>query len=818
MHLAQGLNDQAEPRWQADPTSVPFPDGPARFTPGSPIDFSALTAIWPGSDPPPQLLLPEPVEDDPPIVWTRSEALAAAPGGSVGRYQVLGEIARGGMGVVLKARDADLGRDLAVKVLLERHRDDEGVIRRFVEEAQIGGQLQHPGIVPVHEVGAMPDRRPFFTMKLVKGRTLSALLATRCVSAPIDKPEAPAKVRTGEPRPINKPEARAKVRTGGPSLALQACEEPAADLPRFLAIFEAVCQTVAYAHARCVIHRDLKPANVMVGSFGEVQVMDWGLAKVLPEGGIADEQRAFAAAQTESLIKTVAERSWRQRQRVAGGQRDGHPGLHGPRAGRGEVERLDERCDVFGLGAILCEILTGKPPFVGQTRDEIRGKAARGDLADAMHRLDTSAADPELIALARDCLSADRQQRPRDAGMGVRSNHGLPIRSPGSLAQSRAGACGSPGPRGRGTETTASHRRSGGVGVAHSGHRGAGWSYLAREQQRRAVQVDLALREAELRRDDAQRTGDDLSRWLAARDAAQAVARLVADARDVATGDRVTALLKQVEEAARTAQADHMLLEKLVEIRSAEGDDPDGSVSDSAYADAFREAGIDVDTLQPGEWGARIRNRPLSVWLDLVAAIDDWAMQRRKVRPRPQDAWRRLVAAARAADPEPVRDRLRQLWSKPDRKAWLEPLRKLAQEADPMTWPAQSLRYWLGLWSMRVTAMRRQVCFAAPSCGIQGISGSITSWEQPWNMFIRRGPRMRSGSTLLHESCGLKRRTSWHMPFKTAAEWMKRLLSSKILSGFVHIMADIGCAMRSCSKSAAWRRLARKQLTVQFPN
>ena len=84
MHLAQGLNDQAEPQWQADPTSIRFPDGPARFTPGSPIDSSALTAIWPGSDPPPQLLLPEPVEDDPPIVWTRSDALAAAPGGSVG--------------------------------------------------------------------------------------------------------------------------------------------------------------------------------------------------------------------------------------------------------------------------------------------------------------------------------------------------------------------------------------------------------------------------------------------------------------------------------------------------------------------------------------------------------------------------------------------------------------------------------------------------------------------------------------------------------------------------------------------------------------
>ena len=575
---------------------------------------------------------------------------------------------------------------------------------------------------------------------------------------------------------------------------------------------------MAYAHARGVIHRDLKPANVMVGSFGEVQVMDWGLAKVLPEGGIADEQRAFAAAHTESLIETVRSGPGGSGSESQAGSVMGTPAYMAPEQARGEVERLDERCDVFGLGAILCEILTGKPPFVGQTRDEIRGKAARGDLADALHRLDTSAADPELISLACDCLAADRQQRPRDAGIvaaritaylsGVQDR----LRK-AELARVEAQA--------RAEEERKRQRVT--VALAASvlltaGIVGAGWSYLAREQQRRAVQVDLALREAELRRDDAQRTGDDLSRWLAARDAAQAVARLVADARDVATGDRVTALLKQVEEAARTAQADHMLLEKLVEIRSAEGDDPDGSVSDSAYADAFREAGIDVDTLQPGEWGARIRNRPLSVWLDLVAAIDDWAMQRRKVRPRPQDAWRRLVAAARAADPEPVRDRLRQLWSKPDRKAWLEPLRKLAQEADPMTWPAQSLHYWLGLWSMRVTTMRRQVCFAAPSCGIQGISGSITSWEQPWNMFIRRGPRMRSGSTLLHESCGLKRRTSWHMPFKTAAEWMKRLLSSKILSGFVHIMADIGCAMRSCSKSAAWRRLARKQLTVQFPN
>jgi hypothetical protein len=95
------------------------------------------------------------------------------------RYQLFGEIARGGMGAVLKGRDPDLGRDLAIKVLLELHQDQPKLVRRFVEEAQIGGQLQHPGIVPVYELGAFADRRPYFTMKLVKGQTLAALLAGR---------------------------------------------------------------------------------------------------------------------------------------------------------------------------------------------------------------------------------------------------------------------------------------------------------------------------------------------------------------------------------------------------------------------------------------------------------------------------------------------------------------------------------------------------------------------------------------------------------------------------------------------------------------
>src|SRR5213078_1024082 len=140
--------------------------------------------------------------------------------GDAGRYQLHGEIARGGMGVVLKGRDVDLGRDVAVKVLLERHLDSPEMVRRFVEEAQIGGQLQHPGIVPVYELGQFADERPFFSMKLVKGETLAALLAPR--------------------------------------------KDPTDDRARFLGIFQQICQTLAYAHSRGVLHRDLKPANIMV--------------------------------------------------------------------------------------------------------------------------------------------------------------------------------------------------------------------------------------------------------------------------------------------------------------------------------------------------------------------------------------------------------------------------------------------------------------------------------------------------------------------------------------------------------------------------
>src|SRR5262249_54474179 len=158
--------------------------------------------------------------------------------------------------------------------------------------------------------------------------------------------------------------------------------DPGHDQARFLTIFEQVCQAVAYAHSKGVIHRDLKPANVMVGAFGEVQVMDWGLAKVLP--GEPDEDPWATTPGT--LIRTVRTDSTTEHEGRPGGV--GPPAFMAPEQARGEVEAVAGRADVFGLGAILCVILTGRPPHADANREAVLRKAAAGDLAEPFGRLD----------------------------------------------------------------------------------------------------------------------------------------------------------------------------------------------------------------------------------------------------------------------------------------------------------------------------------------------------------------------------------------------------------------------------------------------
>ncbi|HJZ57876.1 MAG TPA: protein kinase, partial [Gemmataceae bacterium] len=303
---------------------------------------------------------------------TSEGTFAGPPTASPQRYALGAEIARGGMGAVYRATDTAFAREVAVKVLLDKYAPTSGTARRFADEAQITGQLQHPNIPAVHDLGTLPDGRPFLAMKLIKGETLDDLL---------------------------------KART-----------DPAADRGRFVAVFEQVCQAVAYAHAHQVLHRDLKPENVMVGAFGEVQVMDWGLAKVLGsrEAEATDPDETASPTAIQSIRETDS--AFTQAGSVLG-----TPAYMPPEQAIGAIHKVNARSDVFGLGAILAVILTGKPPFVGSSFETTRLQAAQGNVEECYARLDASGAEPELVGLCKRCLSKKPGDRPADAGEVARA-------------------------------------------------------------------------------------------------------------------------------------------------------------------------------------------------------------------------------------------------------------------------------------------------------------------------------------------------------------------------------------------------------------
>ena len=278
------------------------------------------------------------------------------------RYRFEAFLARGGMGEVWRGFDTLLARRVALKVLTETGGTSGGLRGRFEDEARQVGQLEHPSIVPVYDLGELPDGRPFFVMKLVHGQTLEELLATRAT--------------------------------------------PAEDLSHWIGVFEEVCATVAFAHARDLVHRDLKPSNVMLGEFGEVLVMDWGIAKVLAARSRAARLPPTPVAPPASVVGAATEGGGA---RTLPGQAKGTPAFMAPEQTRGEPDRVSKAMDVFGLGGILCVILTGQPPYTGLPQ------AQAGDVSEALARLDGCGADAELVGLAKACLAPAPEARPADA-------------------------------------------------------------------------------------------------------------------------------------------------------------------------------------------------------------------------------------------------------------------------------------------------------------------------------------------------------------------------------------------------------------------
>ncbi len=301
---------------------------------------------------------------------TEEEGIGLVTDEQPGHYTVKGVHGRGGQARVMLAFDEHIGRDVALKELLPDTTDEETLasgrsdplsipgIVRFLREARVTGQLEHPNIVPVYELGRREDGLLYYTMRLVRGETLEKKLGQ--------------------------------------------CQDLSGRL-KHMGPFWDICNAIAYAHSRGVVHRDIKPSNIMVGEFGETVLLDWGIAKVKgrKDLGAREIERDLALLQEEGIEQTVA------------GAAIGTPSYMSPEQADGDIEEIDERSDVWSLGAVLYEILTGVPPYDGRTRMEILVKVGRKPVKPARERCPDAPAD--LAAIAEKCLQKNKRRRYQSA-------------------------------------------------------------------------------------------------------------------------------------------------------------------------------------------------------------------------------------------------------------------------------------------------------------------------------------------------------------------------------------------------------------------
>jgi len=282
------------------------------------------------------------------------------------RYAIQEEIARGSMGRVMLAFDRVLERQVALKVLHDKHRDDKLSRYRFVMEARITGRLQHTSIMPIYDIGVLPTGERFFAMKPVEGVSLGDVLKQRSAG-----------------------EARAR-------------EEYGRD--RLLTVFRRVCFGVAFAHAHGVVHRDLKPANVLIGDYGEVALVDLGLARLITPDPTdrRDVPEAAELAQADGRVTRV-------------GSVIGTPYYMSPEQAMGLQDMVGPQSDVYGLGAILFHILAGRPPFAGKKVNEVLAKVRRGNPRPPSEVAPEEDIPPELDTLCLRNLAMDPNDRSPDA-------------------------------------------------------------------------------------------------------------------------------------------------------------------------------------------------------------------------------------------------------------------------------------------------------------------------------------------------------------------------------------------------------------------
>ncbi len=570
-------------------------------------------------------------------------------------YELIETLGEGGMGEVYRCVDPSLGRDLAIKIMKAAHRGHPERERRFLREARVTGSLQHPGIVPVHNLGRLKDGRLHYTMRLVRGRTLAEIL----------KDEA------------GKPE----------------------HLPDLLSIFEKICQAVAYAHSKQVIHRDLKPHNVMVGKFGEVQVMDWGLAKVLT----ADD----SSAETEEPTDTAGTRIFTESadtpvdlSRVGIGL--GTLQYMPSEQARGKWKAVDERADVFALGSILCEILTGQPAYTGTNVTELCDRVERGDVAESLQRLYQCGADEPLTTLCSECLSLKREDRPRDAAVVAKRVAEYQAEVQERLRQaelervaaetrSREEQARAIVEQERTREALArvkaerrARQRTLALAAAilvllASGGAGAWWVQQVRAAaQVRQNQTDrealAAVERARERLEEGWRL-HDLTKLAEAKTEAERAADIArSGGASDAVDQQVVAFQAEVQQRRERYQKNASLLRDLLDIAIPHDTGTDWETKpgrpnkpiklsvEEQYAAAFRQRwpDVDIDKQTASEAVSRLQEEPAAVLQAVIAGLDSWMVERRR-QQRSEAGWRRLHELVERLDPSEPRQRLRTL-------------------------------------------------------------------------------------------------------------------------------------------------------------
>jgi serine/threonine protein kinase/tetratricopeptide (TPR) repeat protein len=326
--------------------------------------------------------MPAPEENLPSTKADGSQALPPVPTGrddpdAYPGFEVKGELGRGGMGTVYLARERGATRDVALKVLVPTSRDDPWRRTHFLEEAHVTAQLQHPGIVPIYRIDEDRRSRPYYTMRPIEGRSLAGILDG---------------LRRDDPA----------VRDRFP-------------LRRLVQVFQSCCQTVRFAHDRGVIHRDLKPSNVVVGDYGEVLVIDWGLAKpVAPPGeGAPESGKAEAGVWTlyDRRIVSLREEEVEAFESTADGALIGTPAYMSPEQALGRVRDLGVRSDIWSLGVMLYELCTLRLPFEGKSLAELTRQITTTDPPDPMRANPQRRVPPELADSILRCLRRDPAER-----------------------------------------------------------------------------------------------------------------------------------------------------------------------------------------------------------------------------------------------------------------------------------------------------------------------------------------------------------------------------------------------------------------------